>query len=131
MRFYNASLATNPESTLAALRSFDVPVALIAGGSPKGLSFTALGRGIVRHASVVILIGQTADRLESAIKSADGHPPPVHRASTLPEAVAVAARCVETSGVVLLSPACASYDMFRNYAERGCCFRRAERALPD
>ena len=131
VRFYNDSLATNPESTMAALRSFDAPVALIAGGSPKGLSFSALGRAMVRHASVVILIGQTADRLESAIKSADGHPPPIHRASTLPEAVAMAARCVVTPGVVLLSPACASYDMFRNYAERGRCFRRAVRALSD
>ena len=131
VRFYNDSLATNPDSALAALQAFDTPVALIAGGSPKGLSFAALARAITQQASVVVLIGQTADRLESAIQSAGGPPPPIHRASTLPEAVAVAARCVERPGVVLLSPACASYDMFRNYAERGRCFREAVRALPD
>jgi len=131
VRFYNDSLATNPESTLAALQAFDTPVALIAGGSPKGLSFAALGRAIVRQASVVVLVGQTADRLESAIESADGPSPPIHRASTLPEAVTMAARYAQTPGVVLLSPACASYDMFRNYADRGRCFREAVYALPD
>ena len=127
VRYYNDSIATTPESTLAALEAFDTPLLVIAGGSSKKLSFEALGRRMAARARRVILIGCTAPEIEAAIVSAGG-PAPL-RAATLLEAVRAAAAAARPGEAVLLSPACASFDMFRNYAERGRCFRDAVRAL--
>ena len=136
-RFYNDSIATTPESTVAALETFREPIVLIAGGSSKNLSFEELGRRIARRARAVVLLGATADDIERAIRAeglaagraAGEAAAPIHRARSLEEAVRIAHRLARPGEVVLFSPACASFDMFRNYAERGRKFRDLVRAL--
>ena len=125
VRYYNDSIATTPESAIAALRSFKCGRVLIAGGSEKGVSLDAFCAEAARSAKAVILIGRSADKLEkliSAHRNGSAHPP-IHRAGSLREAVECAARAASPGDVVLLSPACASYDMFRNFAERGRQFK--------
>ena len=129
VRYYNDSIATTPESTIVALESFAQPVVLIAGGSSKNLSFEHLGPRIASRARAVVLMGRTAPQIESSIRAARGAQPIMEHAAALPEAVATAARLARPGEVVLLSPACASFDMFRNYAERGQKFRECVRAL--
>jgi UDP-N-acetylmuramoylalanine--D-glutamate ligase len=150
VRYYNDSIATTPESTMAALEAFREPVVLIAGGSSKNLSFEEVGRRIARRAKAVVLIGATAPELERAIRAVAtdftaeaqrtrrtnlvsdnaGVPcPPIHPAKSLEDAVRLAHRIARPGEVVLMSPACASFDMFRNYAERGQKFREFVRSL--
>jgi UDP-N-acetylmuramoylalanine--D-glutamate ligase len=129
VRYYNDSIATTPESTLAALEAFECPLLLIAGGSSKNLSFAEVGRRMAARAKAVVLIGRTAGEIETAIRAGGPRPPLLRRAAGLPEAVRLAAGLAQPGDAVALSPACASFDMFRNYAERGRCFRDAVRAL--
>jgi len=129
VHFYNDSIATTPEATMAALDSFDEPIVLIAGGSSKNLSFRELGRRIARRAKAVVLLGATAADIRAGITAAGGEAPPVRRVATLPSAVEAAFELADRGDIVLLSPACASFDMFRNYAERGRVFREIVQAL--
>ncbi len=129
VRYYNDSIATTPESTMAALEAFREPIVLIAGGSSKNLSFAEVGRRIARRAKAVVLIGATAPEIERAIRAGGEPAPPIHPAESLEDAVRLAQRIARPGDVVLLSPACASFDMFRNYAERGRKFREAVRGL--
>jgi UDP-N-acetylmuramoylalanine--D-glutamate ligase len=131
VRYFNDSIATTPESAIAALRSFRCGRVLIAGGSEKGVSFDAFCAEAARSAKSVILIGRSADKLErliSAHRNGSAHPP-IHRVGSLREAVDLAARESAPGDVVLLSPACASFDMFRNFAERGRQFKALVREL--
>ena len=121
VRYVEDSVATTPESTIAALRSFEGRVHLIAGGSSKGTPFDELGRVIAERATTVVLIGRTAPEIEAAIPP--GAPVEVVRADTLDEAVAAARRRARAGDTVLLSPACASFDMFTNYVDRAEQFR--------
>ena len=133
VRYYNDSIATAPDRTLAALDAFAEPVVLIAGGYDKGIPFDPLGPALCRRARGLVLIGQTAGAIERVVREAaarEGRGPEVRRAGTLAEAVAEARRLARPGDVVLLSPACASYDMFRDYAERGRLFKELVRALP-
>lgn len=123
VRFYNDSIATTPEATLAALDTFSAPIILIAGGSSKNLSFAELGRRIAVRAKAVVLLGATAEAIESAVRAVGGTSPPLHHVTDLRGAVTRAEALARRGDIVLLSPACASYDMFRNYAERGRMFR--------
>lgn len=120
--YYNDSIATTPEAAIAALNSFAQQIVLIAGGSSKNLSFAELGRVISRRAKAVTLIGATAQEIETAIRAAGGSIPPIHHSATLEDAVRTARDCARPGDVVLLSPACASFDMFRNYRDRGAQF---------
>jgi UDP-N-acetylmuramoylalanine--D-glutamate ligase len=129
VRYYNDSIATTPESTIAALEAFREPIILIAGGSSKNLSFEDVGRRIARRAKAAVLIGATAPEIERAIRAAGARTPQIHPAKSLDEAVRLARRLARPGDVVLLSPACASFDMFRNYAERGQKFREFVRSL--
>ncbi|MGO8703906.1 MAG: UDP-N-acetylmuramoyl-L-alanine--D-glutamate ligase [Candidatus Brocadiia bacterium] len=129
VRYYNDSIATTPESTMVALEAFREPIVLIAGGSSKNLSFEEIGRRIARRAKAVVLIGATAPEIERAIRAGAAPTPPIHPAKSLEDAVRLAHRIARPGDVVLLSPACASFDMFRNYAERGQKFREAVRGL--
>ena len=134
VRYINDSIATTPESTVCSLETFSSPVTLIAGGYDKGLSFAELGAAAIRaRVRRCILIGQTAERIAAAIEaSREDHDadqgPEVLRASTLEHAAELAAAGAKSGEVVLLSPACASYDMYTNFAERGDRFRAAVRA---
>jgi UDP-N-acetylmuramoylalanine--D-glutamate ligase len=125
--FYNDSIATSPTATLAALAAIRQPIWLIAGGYDKGISFRALGEAIVQRVKGVCLIGSTAPQIAEAIGAAQrpGQSLPVITfCSALADAVRVAADAATPGDVVLLSPACASYDQFRNFVERGRLFKQ-------
>ena len=123
VRYVNDSKATNVAAALRALAAYgDEPVHLILGGSPKGEDFAPLAEAIGGNVRSVHLIGEESRRLGALI---DGH-----RDGTLAAAVEHAARLAEPGDVVLLSPACASYDQFDNFEQRGDAFRAAVVELP-
>ncbi len=124
--FVNDSKGTNVDATLKALESFDRPVVIIMGGKDKGGDFTRLREPLQQRARRVILIGESAVRIREAV---EGYEHLLHAAS-LEEAVTLAAQEAEPGNVVLLSPACASFDMFRDYRDRGEQFRDLVKALP-
>jgi len=126
VRFYDDSKGTNVGASVAALEGFSEPVVLIAGGDGKGQDFAPLAPAVRKHARAVVLIGRDAARIEAALGSTGI---PVHRAATLEEATQAAFHLAREGDAVLLSPACASFDMFRNYGHRGEVFARAARAL--
>jgi UDP-N-acetylmuramoylalanine--D-glutamate ligase len=118
VRWVNDSKGTTPHATSAALSGMSDPVVLIAGGSDKGADFDSLGALVRQHTRHVLLIGETAEAIATAI--GPGHP--VENSSTLEAAVERAAAIARPGDTVLLSPACASFDMFESYARRGECF---------
>ena len=120
VRFVNDSKATNTDSLTVALASFEEPVILIAGGRDKGQDFRPLRPQILRATTLVILIGEGADRMAEHWAGV-----PLARAGTLEEAVRLGLAVARPGQVVLLSPACASFDMFHDYEDRGRCFRAA------
>ncbi len=122
--FYDDSKGTNVGATAAALLGFTVPVVLIAGGDGKGQDFTPL-RSAVKNARAVIQIGRDGPLLERAIAGAC----PVYRAQCMEEAVNRAFELSLPGDAILLSPACASWDMFRNYAHRAEVFIAAVQRL--
>jgi UDP-N-acetylmuramoylalanine--D-glutamate ligase len=122
-RFYNDSIATNPDSTVAALDALPGPFVLILGGYDKQLPFEGLARKIGERAvRKVVLLGQAAPKIRSALESLQ-RPPETETVRTLAEAVEACARSARPQDQVLLSPACASFDQFRNYVERGRLFK--------
>ncbi len=131
IRWYNDSKATTPEGTMVALSAFECPKILIAGGYDKHTPFDELGERIASNAKAAILIGQTAGQIAAAIRSAspkDGGAD-VRLAGSLAEAVELAHQLAHPGDVVLLSPACASYDMFENYQQRGRLFAEFVRRI--
>lgn len=127
-RFYDDSKGTNVGATVAALCGFSVPVVLIAGGDGKGQDFTHMAGAVRQHARAVVLIGRDAPQISAALQDCDVA---VRHADSMQEAVIQAYDAAETGDVVLLSPACASFDMFRNYAHRAEVFCAAVHALAD
>jgi UDP-N-acetylmuramoylalanine--D-glutamate ligase len=121
INFYNDSKGTSVGAASAALACFDGDVALIAGGSPKDADYAPLAVEIRKRAKGVVLIGQTAPLIEKEL----GDYQPKKRAGSMAEAVALAASWLTSGGSVLLSPACASFDMFNSAEDRGEAFRRA------
>lgn len=126
VRYINDSKGTNVGATVKSLESFSCPVHLIAGGKGKGTDFRPLGPLVAKVVKTLILIGQAADAMAEAL----GGLTETCRARDLKEAVALAAARSRPGEVVLLSPACASFDMFRNFEERGKAFKEAVIALP-
>jgi UDP-N-acetylmuramoylalanine--D-glutamate ligase len=124
--FYNDSKGTNVGATVAALNGMTRPVVLIAGGDGKGQDFSPLASPVAARARALVLIGRDAAQIESAVAGAGVV---LLHAHTLEEAVALAYRASVAGDAVLLSPACASYDMFRSYVHRGEVFVDAVRAL--
>ncbi|MEE8434971.1 MAG: UDP-N-acetylmuramoyl-L-alanine--D-glutamate ligase [bacterium] len=136
---YNDSYATRPEATQGALSAFAGPLALIVGGSEKHADFAPLAESICRHEGLrcVVLIGATAPRIGTEIKNAavknaevnngeagiEREAPPMVMADTLADAFAQGLAGLPGHGVLLFSPACASFDMFPNYKERGEQFK--------
>jgi UDP-N-acetylmuramoylalanine--D-glutamate ligase len=126
VRYYNDSSSTTPESTIIALNAFDAPIILIAGGYDKKTPFDGLADEMARRTKAVALIGATASKIEAALEARRvGHAPVVTRASSMDEAVRRAAELSSPGDVVVLSPACASYDMFVNFEDRGARFKAA------
>ncbi|MDO9225140.1 MAG: UDP-N-acetylmuramoyl-L-alanine--D-glutamate ligase [Pseudomonadota bacterium] len=122
--FYDDSKGTNVGATVAALLGFTAPVVLIAGGDGKGQDFSPL-KEAVNNVRAMVLIGRDAPLLEQAVNGAC----PVARAETMEEAVGLAFQLSQPGDAVLLSPACASWDMFRNYAHRAEVFIGAVEVL--
>jgi len=126
VRFYDDSKGTNVGATEAALRGMDRKVVVILGGDGKGQDFSPLKQAVAANARAVVLIGRDAPLIEKAIA---GCSVPTEKASTMPAAVGLAFELAREGDAVLLSPACASWDMFRNYAHRAEVFIEAVRAL--
>ena len=126
VEFYDDSIATTPESAICALDALGPRVVLIAGGYDKGSSFAELGRSIARRARAVVLIGKTAPKIHRSIEAARGTLP-VHQETSLAAAVTRARALAGPGDRVVLSPACASYDMFVNFEDRGDRFARLAR----
>jgi UDP-N-acetylmuramoylalanine--D-glutamate ligase len=126
VRYINDTAATAPEAAIAALRSFEQPIVLIAGGADKNLPFDDLAREIVRRAKAVVLLQGTATpKLQVAVSNLVRRlPPAVGPFDDFAEAIAAAGRLAAPGDVVLLSPGCASFGMFRNEFDRGEEFRR-------
>jgi UDP-N-acetylmuramoylalanine--D-glutamate ligase len=124
--WFDDSKGTNVGAALAALRGLGRPAVLIAGGDGKGQDFAPLAPAVAAHARAVLLIGRDAPLLERAL-AASGVP--LERCASLEAAVARAAALAREGDAVLLSPACASFDMFRDYRQRGAAFAAAVAAL--
>jgi UDP-N-acetylmuramoylalanine--D-glutamate ligase len=126
VRFYDDSKGTNVGAAVTALEGLLEPAAvLIAGGRDKGGSYAPLAGALARKGRAAVLLGESADAIARAI----GQAVPVRRAVTMEEAVRVAASLASPGDAVLLSPACSSFDMFRDYKHRGDEFVRAVRSL--
>ncbi len=119
--FYNDSKATNPEAATRSITSFDRPVVLIAGGLDRGISFSELVPVFAEHVKAIVTYGQTADILLK--RAAEAGISRRVRVDTVEKAVFAAARWAESGDVVLLSPACASWDMFPSFEVRGSMFK--------
>jgi len=125
VRWFNDSKATNPESSIKALEAFAGQVILIAGGRDKNTDLREFASLIKTKVDLLILIGEAAERFEIAARSAGVEK--VVRSASLAEAVETARQLAKPPQVVLLSPACASYDMFDNYEQRGEIFKQLVR----
>lgn len=129
VKFYNDSIATSPDRTIALIESMQGPIVLILGGYDKGLPFDELAGRVVERRCKAVLLGACAGKIEEAIRKAqkqaaqDGQEIAVARASSLQDAVAIARSMASPGDSVVLSPACASYDMFSNFEERGRLFK--------
>ena len=137
VQWYNDSKATTPDGAITALNAFDQPIILIAGGYDKNLPFDEFGEKIAQKAKAAILIGQTAPLIADAISNANNKRATSHESratridivDSLPKAVKLANKLALPGDIVLLSPACASYDMFENYEQRGNEFAKLVQAL--
>ena len=120
--YFNDSKATNPDATAKALRAFESPIVLLAGGRNKGNNLTNLVFDIEKKAKAVILFGEAAAEIYPLF---EGFNIKAIRVESVPEAVAKAKSFCQSGDVVLFSPACASFDQFSNYEERGLVFKDA------
>ncbi len=125
--WYNDSIGTSPTRTIAGLNSFDEKIVLIAGGYDKHLDYSPIARPILNNVSKLILMGATADKIENAVEAEMNEDEkgklPIYRCSTLDEAINKAKEVAIDSEIVLFSPASASFDLFKNFEERGNKFK--------
>ena len=125
--YINDSIASSPTRTIAGLHALKVKPIVIAGGYDKHLPFDSLGEEFCGRAKVVILTGDTSEKIASSISAAKKKTHsdlPVYQVGSLKEAVTLAADIASSGDIVILSPACASFDRFRNFEERGNTFRQ-------
>ena len=126
VRYYNDSIASSPSRCIAGLRSFKEKVILIAGGYDKHIPFDVLGPEIVEHVKLLVLCGATADKIRAAVEKAPGYEPgtpEIIEVSPFEKAVETARDRAQNGDVVTLSPACAAFDQFKNFMERGKTFK--------
>lgn len=131
VKYYNDSIGTSPSRTVACLESFPEPVILIAGGYDKGIPFHALALEIRERVKTLILTGDTARAIRQAVEEAEGGRgcPEIIQTEDLAGAVEAARRAAGPGDVVVLSPACAAFDRFKNFMERGRAFKELVRSL--
>ena len=126
VRYYNDSIASSPSRTIAGLRSFKEKVILIAGGYDKKIPFDVLGPEVVEHVKLLILCGATAEKIRDAVVNAPEYQPgkpEILMVSPFQKAVETARDRAEEGDVVTLSPACAAFDQFKNFMERGKTYK--------
>ncbi len=132
VKYYNDSIATSPVSVIAGLNSFGRKIIVIAGGSDKKLDYYQLSEPINKFVKVLVLLGQTADKIEEAVRKypfyneADCR---IIRVNSMEEAVEAARNAAEAGDIVSLSPASASFDMYKNFEERGRHYKAIVNAL--
>ena len=132
VRFYNDSIASSPSRTIAGLRSFSEKVLLIAGGYDKQIPFEVLGPEVCRHVKTVFLNGVTAQKIRQAIEAAPEYTPgnpELVDCDDFTDATLKAAAAAKAGDVVLMSPACAAFDQFKNFMERGAFFKKLVKEL--
>ena len=130
VKFYNDSIASSPSRTIAGLRSFTRKVILIAGGYDKHIPYDVLGPEICAHVSKLFLCGATAGKIRSAVEQAEGtEKPEITDCGDFENAVRTAAAAAKAGDIVLMSPASASFDQFKNFMVRGECFKRIVKEL--
>lgn len=122
VRYYNDSIATSPTRTIAGLNAFDQKLIVIAGGYDKKIPYEPLAPKMIEKGKVLILLGATAPKIEKAVRDCEGYSEqelPILHAGTLEEAVELARTAAKEGDVVTLSPASASFDLYRNFEQRG------------
>lgn len=129
VKYYNSSIDSSPNRTINTLRVFPNKVIMIAGGKDKGIPYDEIGPALAEHVKVLILIGATSDKIQEALdaeinKTGNGKDIEVIRATSYDDAVNTARSKAHNGDVVLLSPASTSFDMFRNFEERGNLFKK-------
>lgn len=129
VKYYNDSIASSPSRTIAGLESFEQKVILIAGGYDKHIPYDVLGQPICDHVKALILTGATAPAIRDSVLAAEGEHPPMTEVDDLEAAVREAARIAQSGDVVIMSPASASFDRFKNFMERGRLFKSLVQAL--
>lgn len=131
VRYYNDSIASSPTRTIAGLKAFRRPVILIAGGYDKHIPFEPMVPYIIDKVKLLVLCGATADKIEQSVREDGAYKgkPEIVRAENLKEAVLLAHERAEAGDVVTLSPACASFDAFPNFAARGNYFKEVVQSL--
>ena len=126
VKYYNDSIASSPSRTIAGLHSFKQKVILIAGGYDKHIPFDVLGPEICAHVKTLVLCGATADKIRAAVENAPEYrkgAPEILEANDLREAVALCQKAAQPGDIVTLSPACAAFDQFKNFAVRGRAYK--------
>jgi len=126
--YYNNSIASSPTRTVAALKAFTQKVILIAGGYDKHIPFEPLAEALPEHVKALILLGATKDKIRKAVDNVASLDeklvmPPIYDTGSLEHAVSKAREISSAGDIVCLAPACASFDMFRNFEERGNAFK--------
>lgn len=130
VKYYNDSIGTSPASTIAGLKSFSENIILLAGGSDKGLDYDEIGEVIAQKVGTLILTGPTSEKIETATKKAlNGKQLQIFYCTNMNEAVHVAKETAKRGDVVLLSPASASFDLYKNFADRGNKFKEIVNSL--
>ena len=129
VRFYNDSIASSPSRTIAGLRSFDQKVILIAGGYDKHIPYDVLGPEICQHVKKLFLGGATGPQIRAAVEACDGEKPEIVDCGNFEAAVRAAAAAAESGDVVLMSPASAAFDQFKNFMVRGEFYKKLVREL--
>lgn len=127
VRYYNDSIATSPASVTAGLMAFGRKVIIIAGGSDKQLDYSTLSGALNKYVKVLVLLGETADKIEKAVREDKTYNPDeikIVRTDILENAVAIARENAEAGDVISLSPASASFDKYKDFEERGRHFKK-------
>ncbi|MCR4644247.1 MAG: UDP-N-acetylmuramoyl-L-alanine--D-glutamate ligase [Oscillospiraceae bacterium] len=132
VKWYNDSIATSPTRVLAGLRSFDQKIIVLAGGYDKKIPFEPMAETVCDRVKLLILMGVTAEKIEKAVTGAKNYDPAnirILHASSMEEAVEIAAKEAQRGDIVTLSPACASFDLYPNFEVRGQHFKRLVKEL--
>jgi len=125
VRYYNDSKATNVDSVWYALQAFKEPIVLLLGGRDKGNDYSRLAKLVKKQVKAIVAIGESADKVEQAFRGTST----ITKTASMDEAVSTARSLAQSGDVVLLSPACASFDWFKNYEHRGQVFKELVKSL--